>query len=84
MSKNFDEQTNFDGLKTRIENINLLLVGVIVVLFVGFLTLLFSLGALLVSAWEQRPISYERLVNQVETQSVKIDFIYNALHSAPR
>lgn len=54
------------------ERINLLLIGVIVVLFIGFLTLLFSLAGLMIQAWQYRTPTYQSLIDQLQQQNDEI------------
>lgn len=71
-------------LAEETSKINLLLTGVVVVLFIGFITLLFSLAALLISSWQQRPPSYQELINDIQAQNSKIDFLYQTAHTVKR
>ena len=58
---------------------NLILTGVIIVLFVGFLTMILAVVSPMIDAWRFRASSYENLVNQVSQQNAKIDLLLNKI-----
>jgi hypothetical protein len=55
------------------EKLNLLTHGVIIVLGLGFVTLLIAVLSPIIDAWRFRASTYENLVNQVTAQNNKID-----------
>lgn len=60
-------------MNKEVEKINLVMVGVVIVLFLRFLALLFSLIAFMFQSWQNRTPSYEDLIQQVSNQNIKID-----------
>jgi len=79
--KNFttkDQVTQMVDAATK--RIDLLLTGVVVVLFIGFLTLLFALGAMMVDGWQYRAPTYQDLINQINAQNAKIDLLTKKIH----
>lgn len=65
-----DVQAVVDGATKRID---LLLTGVVVVMFIGFLTLLATVISPIIDATRQKAASYENLQDEVQTQNAKID-----------
>jgi hypothetical protein len=43
--------------------------GIVVVLLLGFLTLLFTLGALIIDSWNVKTQSYQTLEHQIQLQN---------------
>lgn len=68
-----------DDLEKATQRYEFLLSAVVVVLVIGFLTLLFALAALIVNAWQYRPATYQDLTNQVQAQNTTIDAIAKKL-----
>lgn len=64
--------------KGDVKRMELLLGAVVLVLFIGFLTLLFSVAAMLVQAWGNRQPEYQILVDEISNQQQKIDALYSA------
>lgn len=62
--KDFDEAT---------KRIDLLLTGVVVVLFLGFASLLITAISPIIDAWRFRTSTYQSLINEVSEQSAKIE-----------
>lgn len=71
-------QADIDDIKRRQKLFELITMGVIVVLFLGFLGLIFSLGTLMVDTYRGSESSYSELVNKLDQQSNKIDALMNA------
>ncbi|MES2409649.1 MAG: hypothetical protein V4509_05125 [Patescibacteria group bacterium] len=57
----------------EVEKVNYILVGVVLVLFIGFVTLLFSLAAIIVDAWKNRPSNYDELNSTISNMKIKLD-----------
>ncbi|MFZ2072800.1 MAG: hypothetical protein WAV10_03955 [Minisyncoccia bacterium] len=53
----------------------LLLTGVLIVLFIGFATLFFTAIAPIIESWKFQGSTYQNLVNQINSQNTKIDFL---------
>jgi hypothetical protein len=60
---------------------------VIVVLFIGFIGVVVALGGIIVDSFRSREASYQDLVNKINEENSKIDFLLNQLKqntSTPR
>ncbi len=55
-----------DNLKTQVQQVNLIMVGVIVVLFVTLITISIALGAILIDLFRSKEISYQELINEIQ------------------
>jgi uncharacterized membrane protein YqjE len=66
-------------LEQKVKDLNLLMAGVVIVLFIGFATMFVTVAALLISAFSDKQTSYDQLRDQVTTQNVQIQELTNQL-----
>ena len=57
----------------QIGKVNLIMAGVVIVLFIGFVTVLVAATGPIVDAWRFRSSSYESLIKQVSDQDTLIE-----------
>ena len=75
MTRNTTYTTHADvqeAVDKATKRIDLLLTGVVIVMFVGFLTLLFTALSPIIDAWRFKASSYEELRNQIQQQNQEI------------
>ena len=69
--------------KQEVDLLKLLLAGVVIVLFVGFISVLITASITLGALWQEsiatRSATYQNLVNQVTEQNTKMDFLIEGL-----
>jgi hypothetical protein len=66
-------------LEKALDNLNFLFIGITAVLFVGFLALLFSVFAIVIDVWRSKEATYQILIDRVNEQNVKIDYLSKTL-----
>lgn len=71
-------KADVEAAKTRNDN---LMTGVVIVLFIGFISTFITGLGLIIDAWRFKAETYQNLVNQVATQNAKIDILTNKIHS---
>jgi hypothetical protein len=69
-NNNFATKKDIDGY---FEKLNILTSGVLIVLGLGFVTLLIAVLSPIIDAWRFRTATYQDLINQVQEQNSKID-----------
>jgi hypothetical protein len=81
---NSDSNNNFatkKDLDAHFEKLNLITSGVIIILGLGFVTLLIAAISPIIDAWRFRSSTYENLVDQVNNQNSKIDILTQELQN---
>jgi phosphate starvation-inducible membrane PsiE len=78
MPKYSAQNTNFSKLSKRVDDLNLLMVAVVIVLFIGFATMFVAATAMLLDGFRSKQASYEQLQSQVQSQNDKIDQLIKA------
>jgi hypothetical protein len=63
------------GIEKRIDFLNLIMIGVIVALFIGFAGAFVAVGTLVYTACIDRITTYQQLMDQVQAQNDKIDIL---------
>jgi hypothetical protein len=66
-------QEDLDKIKKDLERSNIIMIGVIVVLFAGYVGLSFALGAILIDDFRSKEASYTDLVKEVEQMNSRLD-----------
>jgi predicted PurR-regulated permease PerM len=68
-----------DPTRDSIDKINQAIAAVVLVLVIGFITMLFMLAGLLLDAWRSKTDSYRSLSEHLESQQKTIDIMQNSL-----
>jgi len=65
-----------------VDRLYLLMAGVIIVLFIGFVTSFIAVGGLIVNYESERQATYQNLDNQVQSQNAQIQVLTNQLKNS--
>jgi hypothetical protein len=83
MAQNFDAKITIgkkvQTLSDKLKDLNLLMIGIVVVLFVGFAGMFVATSALLIESFNSKTVAYEELVKNVNQQNTQLDLITTAL-----
>ena len=71
---------DINRIKDRIKQTDIIMIGIIVVLFIGFLGLAVSLVFGLVDGYRSKETTYQDLSNKINEQAIKIDTLTNEIH----
>ena len=67
-------------IKQDIKNVNLFMFAVVVVLFVGFLTLVIGLGGMIVDHYRAKESSYRELCEKISDTNRRVDLIIQKMN----
>lgn len=71
--------SNGRAIEKRVEQLNNLMMGGVIVLFIGFAAMFGTIATLVISHFDSSSSSYQELQAQVESQNTKIDDLTNEL-----
>jgi hypothetical protein len=69
-------------LANTLKQHNLLIIGVIIVLFIGFASAFIAVGGLIVNYESDRQATYKNLENQVQAQNTQIQVLTNQIKNS--
>jgi len=70
---------DIEKIKRQLKKTDLIMMGIIIVLFIGFVGVAIALGGIVVDTFRSREASYQDLVNKINEQDVKIDLLFEEL-----
>jgi hypothetical protein len=82
MARDLDSKTA-DGLEKKITDINNVTFFVVIVLLVGFVSILVAYLSFIADSNRGREATYETLVDKVNSANYKIDLLTNELYKQP-
>jgi hypothetical protein len=66
-----------EGEPAKVKFIQDVVIGLVVVLFIGFTTMFVATATVLYESWTNKAATYEDLENKITEQNNKIDFLFN-------
>lgn len=72
---NYGENTNTQSIPKMVKFTHEIVVGLVVVLFIGFAGMFVAVSTMLWDSWNNKSSNYEILKNKVEEQNYKIDLL---------
>ncbi len=69
--------SGISGESARIKFLNNVVIGILVVLFLGFAGMFIATGALMIDSFRSKQATYQSLVDKVNEQNNKIDTLVN-------
>lgn len=66
-------------IKKDLQKTDLIMIGIIIVLFIGFFGVAVALGGIIVDNLRSREASYQDLVNTINEENNKIDLLFDEL-----